>query len=209
MSPWLFLVLLPVKIISCILSWVNHKMGRKQEIPKENHLTIHKQNMTCLTWPELGSNPQRWDDEWFRVLKISILNHSATGTANGSLYGTWVYRKINPWASIICTDQLTISQPHEQSFCKIFGTYTVVSYWPDTSICRLFSHLVNYGTVYKTNLVRTKSLSDHGPDQIWLCKRFFSVPKIWSGLRSGPKRDLLICKDHGPIEFGPVSNLDM
>ena len=28
------------------------------------------------------------------------------------------------------------------------------------------------GPVYKTNLVRTKSLSDHGPDQIWLCKRY-------------------------------------
>ena len=24
-----------------------------------------------------------------------------------------------------------------------------------------------------------------------------------------PKRDLLMCKDHGPIEFGPVPNLDM
>ena len=34
------------------------------------------------------------------------------------------------------------------------------------------------GPVYKTNLVRTKSLSDHGPDQIWLCKRYLSVPKI-------------------------------
>ena len=59
------------------------------------------------------------------------------------------------------------------------------------------------GPVYKTNLVRTKSLSDHGPDQIWLCKRYLSVPK------SGPKWDLLMCKDHGPIEFDPVPNLDM
>ena len=67
------------------------------------------------------------------------------------------------------------------------------------------SPVAGNGTVYKTNLVRTKSLSDHGPDQIWLCKRYLSVPKIWSG----PKRDLLMCKDHGPIEFGPVPNLDM
>ena len=65
------------------------------------------------------------------------------------------------------------------------------------------------GPVYKTNLVRTKSLSDHGPDQIWLCKRYLSVPKIWYGPKSGPKRDLLMCKDHSPIEFGPVPNLDM
>ena len=32
-------------------------------------------------WPELGSNPQQWDDEKFRVLKISGLSHSATGAA--------------------------------------------------------------------------------------------------------------------------------
>ena len=64
------------------------------------------------------------------------------------------------------------------------------------------------GTVYKTSLVRTKSLLDSGPDQIWLCKRYLSVPNIWSGLRSGPKRDLLMCKVC-PIEFGPVPNLDM
>ena len=45
---------------------------------------------------------------------------------------------------------------------------------------------IHIGPVYKTNLVRTKSLSDHGPDQIWLCKRYLSVPKIWSGPKSGP-----------------------
>ena len=33
-------------------------------------------------WPELGSNPQLWDDEWLRVLKISILNHSIWVAAN-------------------------------------------------------------------------------------------------------------------------------
>ena len=32
-------------------------------------------------WPELGLNPQQWDDERFRALKISGLNHSATGPA--------------------------------------------------------------------------------------------------------------------------------
>ena len=34
-------------------------------------------------WPEPGSNPQRWDDERFRALKISVLNHSATGGGGG------------------------------------------------------------------------------------------------------------------------------
>ena len=33
-------------------------------------------------WPELGSNPQRWDDEQFRVLKISGLDHSPTWAAH-------------------------------------------------------------------------------------------------------------------------------
>ena len=45
--------------------------------PEKKHLTTRKQNMQS----ELGSNPQRWDDEWFRVLKISGLNHLATGAA--------------------------------------------------------------------------------------------------------------------------------
>ena len=31
--------------------------------------------------PELGSNPQRWDDEQLRALKISDLNHSAMAAA--------------------------------------------------------------------------------------------------------------------------------
>ena len=65
----------------------------------------------------------------------------------------------------------------------------------------------NNGPVYKTNLVWTKSLLDHSPDQIWLCKRYLLVPNIWSGPKSGPKWDLLMCKDHSPIEFGAVPNL--
>ena len=32
-------------------------------------------------WPELGSNQQRWDENQFRVLKISVLNQSSTGAA--------------------------------------------------------------------------------------------------------------------------------
>ena len=45
----------------------------------------------------------------------------------------------------------------------------------------------------------------YGLNQIWFCKRY---PKIGPDL-SGPKRGLLICKDHGPIEFGTVPNLDI
>ena len=53
--------------------------GRSQK----NHLTTCKQNLAGLTWPELGSNPQRREDKRFRVLKISVLNHSATSDQFG------------------------------------------------------------------------------------------------------------------------------
>ena len=43
-------VLLPVKIISLILSQVNCEVGRKWEISKKNHLTSCKQNLACLTY---------------------------------------------------------------------------------------------------------------------------------------------------------------
>ena len=79
---FLIWALRPVKIISLILSRVNRKVGRKREIPEKKHLTTRTQNLACLTWPEQSSNPQRWDDERFRVLKISGLNHLATGAAN-------------------------------------------------------------------------------------------------------------------------------
>ena len=42
-------------------------------------------------WPELGSNPEQWDDEQLRALKISVLNHSAMGAA----------MKRSPWTAII------------------------------------------------------------------------------------------------------------
>ena len=58
-----------------ILSRVNRKVGLKREIPEKKHLTTRKQNM----WPNRGSNTLRWGDERFRSLKISGLNHSATG----------------------------------------------------------------------------------------------------------------------------------
>ena len=74
-------ILRPITIISLSLSRVNHKVGRKREIPEKKHLTTRKQNLACLMWPKLGLNPQRWEDEQFRVLKISALNHSNTGAA--------------------------------------------------------------------------------------------------------------------------------
>ena len=68
------------KMISLILS----RGGVKTGYPREK-TTDHPQAELGLShmWPELGSNPQRWDDEWFRALKISGLNHS--GHLLGSL----------------------------------------------------------------------------------------------------------------------------
>ena len=39
----------------------------------------HPQKELVLShmWPELGLNSQQWDYEWFRALKISILNYLA------------------------------------------------------------------------------------------------------------------------------------
>ena len=73
---FLFFFFRPVKIISLILSRANHKVGRKREIPQQNHLTTRMQNLATRARLE----PQRCDDERFRALKISSLNHSATGT---------------------------------------------------------------------------------------------------------------------------------
>ena len=41
--------------------------------------------------------------------------------------------------------------------------------------------------------------------------KFHYVNGTFRYQKFGPdlKQDLLMCKDHGPIEFGPVPNLDM
>ena len=46
-------------------------------------------------WPEQGSNPQRWDDERFRALKNTILNHSATR-------GLWNMSKLQTNSHLWC-----------------------------------------------------------------------------------------------------------
>ena len=50
---WVFFlfiwVLRLVKFISLIVSPINRKVGRKQEIPEKNHLTTIKQNFARLT----------------------------------------------------------------------------------------------------------------------------------------------------------------
>ena len=53
-------------------------MGDPREKPPDHpHAELGLSHM----WPKRGSNPQRWDDERFRALKISDLNHLATGAA--------------------------------------------------------------------------------------------------------------------------------
>ena len=50
------------------LSTLNREI-REETNPRGNkHLTTRKQNLACLTWPELDSNPQHWNNERFRAL---------------------------------------------------------------------------------------------------------------------------------------------
>ena len=70
---------------TCQDYFTHFEMGQKWEIPEKNHLTTCKQNLACLTCPEQCSNPQRWDNERFRTLNMSGLNHSSRSSL------TWVY----------------------------------------------------------------------------------------------------------------------
>ena len=76
-------------------------------------------------------------------------------------------------------------------------------------LCFLFRLLLPY--VKRNKMAPFTKPVWSGPNPYWTTVQTkFSVPKIWSGrsgLKSVPKRDLLMCKDHGPIEFGPVPKL--
>ena len=50
--------------------------------PPEKPLTTRKQDWACPTWPELGSNPQQWEDKRFRAPMISSLNHSSEASSS-------------------------------------------------------------------------------------------------------------------------------
>ena len=70
-----------VKIISLIFSPVNHKVGRKQEIPKKKtpgHMQAEL-GLSHVAWARF--KPTWSDDEQFRALKIIVLHHSAKGAA--------------------------------------------------------------------------------------------------------------------------------
>ena len=58
-----------------IVRWGENKRAPKNPPDHQAKLGLNPMK------PELGSNPQRCNDECFIVLKISILNHSATGGA--------------------------------------------------------------------------------------------------------------------------------
>ena len=51
------------------------KMGDPWEKPEKNHPQAEL-GLSHMIRARLG--PEQWDDEHFRVLKISILNHSST-----------------------------------------------------------------------------------------------------------------------------------
>ena len=118
-------------------------MGQKREIPKKktpDHLQAELGLSHML--PELGLNPQRLDDERFRVLKISSLNLSAMGAAKSSgktcqflitishpciCWGSppsWAAQKFpGTWSPCICTGSYpytdyVVRKPH--SSCRWF-----------------------------------------------------------------------------------------
>ena len=74
----------PVKIIPLILIEPNQSLGGVKMGDPCEKTPDHPQAELDLShmWPELGSNPQPWDDERFRALKISHLNYSATVAAS-------------------------------------------------------------------------------------------------------------------------------
>ena len=55
------------------------KTGDPREKPPDH---LQEQLGLSHMWPEHGSNQQWWDDERFRALNFSGLNHSATGADN-------------------------------------------------------------------------------------------------------------------------------
>ena len=50
------------------LSKLNREILEETNPRRNEHLSTRKQNLACLTWPELDSNPQHWNNERFRVL---------------------------------------------------------------------------------------------------------------------------------------------
>ena len=54
-------------------------MGQNQGIPEKKKTPDLSQADPGLShvWPKLGFNPQQWADQWFWVLKISILNQQS------------------------------------------------------------------------------------------------------------------------------------
>ena len=60
----------PFTILSLISNPANCKVGQKRKIPEKKTPDQTELGLSQM-WPELGSNPQQWDDQWFRALKIS------------------------------------------------------------------------------------------------------------------------------------------
>ena len=75
--------------------------GAKTGDPREK-TPDHPQTELGLShiWPKLGTNLQRWDDEWLRVLKISSLTTQPRATSQrcGSLYEANLSQRLTRWA---------------------------------------------------------------------------------------------------------------
>ena len=65
------------------------------------------------TWPELGSNTQQWDDEWFTALKIKTwpLDNGGTGSGELKFKGLLWVSDIKPFSKLL----EALSQRHQAS----------------------------------------------------------------------------------------------
>ena len=101
-------------------------------------------------WPELGFNPQRWDDKRFRVLKmISGLNHSATEAAEFCF--TCIITCVGRLSFISKTVpnfNITWVWPHHvHAFISLFLSFFIIIFWRPFLI-----FLVMFMTVWSINL---------------------------------------------------------
>ena len=85
--------------------------------PREKKTHDHLQAEIGLShiWPKLGSKSERWDDKRFRALKISNLNHSATGRkclhSNVSTYSIYMF--------FTCTNVETLMYFHDSCLLPV------------------------------------------------------------------------------------------
>ena len=110
-----------LRIMAC-QDWVESIVRWDENRRSPVKTTRHPQAGLGLShmWQELSSNPQRWDEKWLRVLKISVLNHSAMGMTFSCKETCWPpHDKTNKMARAPSEDS---DQPgHLPSLIRVFA----------------------------------------------------------------------------------------